>query len=187
MNLTEFAVSRGIKHSALCMYINRHPELFDGHLEKTSKGSILDDAAYEILDKKYPVPKPVQIVEDEELRRKYEELKDQIIIAQGKIQVLLEEKVATADLIAEAKLSRELLETQDREISQKDEMISHQEKEISDLRDQISIDQEQILEISSRTAAAEERADQEEKKRIQAEEELNRIRSRGFWARIFNR
>ena len=77
MNLTEFAKSRNQKTQTISIYINRHKEDFENHITKKGKTLKLDETAIELLDKQYPQPKPVQVVqgipqeEHEALQKKY--------------------------------------------------------------------------------------------------------------------
>ncbi len=70
MTITEFADSRGVKVQAVNNYIKRHSSEFQGHSKKVGNARELDEVAIEILNKKYPLPRPVEIIEDKESREK---------------------------------------------------------------------------------------------------------------------
>lgn len=55
MNINQFAESRGESRQAVSMYIQRHPEMFEGHISYVGKSAILDEIAMEHLEKKYPL------------------------------------------------------------------------------------------------------------------------------------
>ena len=63
MTISEFAESRNVQSQAVNRYVLRHSEEFSGHTQKVGKNIELDDEAVRILDEKYPLPKPVQLVE----------------------------------------------------------------------------------------------------------------------------
>lgn len=112
MNITAFAESRGVKTTTVYQYIQRHKETFRDHTTKEGNTTILDDQALDILDRVYPLPKPVQVIEgipeaehlrmisekDKEIQalqqkiieiqRDYTQAKEQIGIQQGKIMLL---------------------------------------------------------------------------------------------------
>ena len=70
MKISEFIKGRRVERQALTRYINRHSELFAGHIVKNGKEIELDDVAVEILNNKYPLQQLVQIVEDTESIKK---------------------------------------------------------------------------------------------------------------------
>lgn len=91
--LTKFAESRGVKPDTVTTYIRRHPEEFAGHTEQQGNKLLIDEYAERILDEKYPLPSPVEVIEDKESREKlikaqeliiqikdrYDELKDRVL------------------------------------------------------------------------------------------------------------
>ena len=84
MTLKEFAESRNVEYNTLMQWLYRRPDLRE-QMSKEGKSYILDPESevYEILDKKYPFPRPIQIVHDEEARA-------ELAAAQKKIQELQE-------------------------------------------------------------------------------------------------
>ncbi len=70
MTITEFADSRGVKVQAVNNYIKRHSSEFQGHSKKVGNARELDEVAIEILNKKYPLPRPIEIIEDTESQKK---------------------------------------------------------------------------------------------------------------------
>lgn len=62
MKVLEFIQGRYVQHQAVLRYINRHNNLFSGHIKRVGKELILDDTAVSILANKYP--KPLYTIED---------------------------------------------------------------------------------------------------------------------------
>lgn len=60
--LTLFAEQRNEKPDTIRKYINRHMEDFEGHFEIKGKQMELDEVAAGLLEQKYPLPRPVQVV-----------------------------------------------------------------------------------------------------------------------------
>jgi hypothetical protein len=61
MNITEFAESRGVEPQAVNRYLLRHKDIKKTCVKK-GKTIELSDEALELLEKQYPIPKPVQII-----------------------------------------------------------------------------------------------------------------------------
>lgn len=91
MKVLEFIQGRYVQHQAVLRYINRHNNLFKGHIKRVGKELILDDIAVKILENKYP--KPLYTIED------YQKLEYKII--------QLEKYLLEKDLII-AKLEKDL-------------------------------------------------------------------------------
>lgn len=84
MKIKEFAESRGVEKDTVLRYIKRHPEAFDGHTRLSGNRLEVDAAALEILEKQYPLPRPVEIIEDVATIRELAETRKQLIELQGK-------------------------------------------------------------------------------------------------------
>lgn len=82
MKITEFAESRGVKEQTIYKYCQRHRDKFKDHIKKDGDNKLsLDDEAYKILDKVYPHPKPVTIIQgvpEEEHHKQIRERDDKI-------------------------------------------------------------------------------------------------------------
>ena len=98
MTITEFCKGRGIDSQAVRKYIERHPEHFTGHTGKTGREITLDDHAIDILEDKYPFPRPVEIIKDTETMEKLLKAQETIIQLQARLvraetaKVLLEDR-----------------------------------------------------------------------------------------------
>ena len=104
MKVTDFLKGREVERQAVTRYINRHEEIFKGHTEKVGKEIELDSVAVEELEKVYPLPKPVTLINGvphEEFIR----VQNELIMAQkvvGELQNRLleaQEQIATAKAI----------------------------------------------------------------------------------------
>ena len=64
LKIQEFIKDRNVKYGTVTQYIKRHGDVFKEHVGR-SKGKVeLDDFAVAELDKIYPFPKPVEVIED---------------------------------------------------------------------------------------------------------------------------
>lgn len=97
MNITDFCKGReNCERNAVSAYIRRHPELFEKHTKHSGKNLLLDAVAIELLSEKYPLPRPVEVVEDREAQKKIMQLQEVIIKLQAQ-QAELQAKAALAD------------------------------------------------------------------------------------------
>ena len=140
MNLTEFAESRNVKINAISNYMSRHAEKFAGHTKKVGKSIELDEVAMSILDEKYPLPRPVQImngVEPEE----HKAVQDKLTAAQDFIIKLQDKMMEDQKLLAQAEAQKQLLEDKEAQLNaakvegeKKDTEIDSLKKANEDLR-----------------------------------------------------
>ena len=125
MNITEFAKSRNIEPQAISRYIGRHQE-FKGHTKKSGKAVELDETAVELLEKKYPLPQPVQIIEDTESRQKLIKAQELIIQLQNKL-------LDAQSQIAEAEAIKLLLEDKKAQIARYEQEKETDKQKIDEL------------------------------------------------------
>lgn len=150
MNITEFAVSRNKTVGAISNYISRHKQQFKGLTRKEGNTIILDDKAIEILERVYPVPKPVQVIQgisEEEYRNKLEELsraqkdllaaKELIISLQNQ---LTESRLQLKDAEVEQLRLADTSKTKDMELEKERAKASDLESEIERLKNRSLID-----------------------------------------------
>lgn len=95
MKIKDFIQGRSVSYQTIRKYITNHPELFTGHIGK--KNNIeLDDVAIDLLEQKYPLSKPVELIEDTENLKKLMQAQELIIHLQQelneKTEQLLESK-----------------------------------------------------------------------------------------------
>lgn len=116
LKVTDFLKGREVERQAVTRYINRHEEIFKGHTEKVGKEIELDSVAVEELEKVYPLPKPVTLINGvphEEFIRVQNEL-----IANQKLVSELQNRLLEAqEQIATAKATELLLEDKKQRIS----------------------------------------------------------------------
>ena len=155
MFLKDFAEIRGIKADTVATYIRRHPEIA---AMTSSEGyhMVLSDEAVEILDKKYPLPKPVQIIQDTESLKKLAEAQNFIIKLQEKMLEMSEENRNLA-LQAEKVLLLEAAEQEKAErigkleadIDRRDEILDQKEQELADIQKQLAAAQQELADFEN--------------------------------------
>lgn len=111
MTITEFCKSRNVDAQAIRKYIERHPVDFTGHTGKKGRAITLDNYAIKILEEKYPLPSPVEIIEDKETRLKLIQAQERIIQLQNKLQ-------EQTTVIAQAESIKLLLQDRDQQIQE---------------------------------------------------------------------
>ena len=126
MTITEFARTRNEQTNTVSKYIREHPEMFEGHIKSKGKEKHLDNTALELLDKKYPLPKPVQIIQgvpQEEHFRAITERDEQIQKLQAVI-IELQQHISDANLeLGELRGKTMLLESKNEEIENLKEQV----------------------------------------------------------------
>lgn len=154
MTITEFAKSRNIEPQAVSRYIGRHEE-FEGHISvnpKNGKEKILDDIAIELLDKKYPLPKPIEVIEGVE-PKEYQKVVNSMLELQELNNKMQEQLLDAQELIAGATAQKLMLEDRDRQIQELKAEIEKSKEELSKGSEEImktKIELEQIKkEVSS--------------------------------------
>lgn len=158
MTIAEFAKKRKVDQQAVYKYINRHSDLFEGHLSNTQPRQ-LDEEALKILSEKYPEINPIEVVEDTDAYKQLVEAKNQIIKMQQ--QICVYEKMKS-----------------DSEASQR--LLEQKENDNEWLKGQLEKAQKEAADERQKSETAKKEA---EEARLEAE----RLRSRGFWARVFNK
>lgn len=172
MFLKDFAEMRGVKPDTVATYIRRHPEI--AALTSTEGyHMVLSEEAIDILDKKYPMPKPVQVIQDTESLKKLNDAQEFIIKLQEKMMQMAEENSRLA-IQAEKVLMLEAAE------QEKADRISKLEADI-DRRDDLLDEEKQAHQNT-----ASELADTQ-KQLADTQQELERMKNRSLWQRIFNK
>ena len=122
MTITEFAESRNVEAQAVSRYLVRHPQE-KASCRKVGKTIELSDEAFELLDKQYPLPKPVQVIngvpheEYEAVQKRLDETKDLLL--------------AMKDAIAE---KEKLLIQQEANVKLLEDKSSFMEKTLEDVK-----------------------------------------------------
>lgn len=172
MFLKDFAEVRGVKADTVATYIRRHPEI--AALTSTEGyHMVLSEEAIDILDKKYPMPKPVQVIQDTESLKKLNEAQQTIILMQKKMLEMAAENKELA-LQAEKVLMLEAAKQENAET------IGKLEAELEYKNGKLDDEQQ------AHQATAAELADTQ-KQLSDAQQELERLKNRNFFQRLFNK
>ena len=164
--LTNFAESRNEKPDTIRKYINRHKDEFEGHCSFCGTKMEIDDYAEKMLDQLYPLPKPVEIIEDTESRKE--------LIKAQKLIIQLQQKISEQSLaLAQAEATKILLEDKEEQLKEKRNELDEKKIELDEAKQ----------EISSQRA----RADAEKAKAEEAQREIDRLKNRGLLERILNK
>jgi len=178
ISIRDFAKTRNQDADTVLTWIRRHPEV-SAHcfVEGKDKYIELDTEGYTLLDIQYPLPKPIEVVTDYESRNKLLEAQNIIIQLQEQIR-------EQAVQIAEQKATQLLLE--DRTAQLKAEQEAHnKDKEQAIVREQEA--KEQTERERQRADEAERKLEEAEKRAKASEEQVNKMKNSGFFARIFKK
>ena len=159
MKLIDFCSIRTIQVQTVSRYIERHPELFEGHVSKDGQYSVLDEIAENILAEKYPI-KPVEVSGEQlKLLQELLEKEKEINLLKSNINNLLSEmnKLSGVQYLLESKTS---------ELEEIKEDSKKLERSIFDLEKQ---NQDLLKELES------------------VKKEKERLENRNFFQRLFNK
>ena len=98
ITITEFSEQRNEDRDTVNAYIRKHPEI-QKDVSKKGKNTVIDTASdgYALLDKQYPLPKPIELIKTQELVIQLQDKlnRAQMQIAQAEAtKILLEDKEA---------------------------------------------------------------------------------------------
>lgn len=152
MKLIDFCSIRNIQTQTVGKYIDRHPELFDGHISKVGKQSVLDETAEAILAEMYPI-KPVEVSKEHlELIKKLDSYQQLVI--------QLQQEIIQKDKI--------LLETQNNL-----NLLEYKTQELEELKEESKKLEASIFDL--------------EKNNQDLLKELDRLKNRNLFERLFNK
>lgn len=120
MTITEFARIHDVQVQTVAKYVREHDE-FKGHITKKGNTRVLDNEAIQMLEKKYPLPKPVQVIDGIAPKLHYEALaeKDNQIQALQKIIIDLQSRQSQLlEEIGDLRGKTLLLEDRNRQIEE---------------------------------------------------------------------
>lgn len=166
MKIAEFAKSRNVSIDTIHKYIRRNSEAFDGHITNEGKRFILDEEAVRLLNEKYPLPRPIEVIDDIETIKELSETRRELADAQKRILDLQGQLLSVTAKLAHAEAMEMMLED-------KKNQLLKAENEISDLR------------IENRTNY--EKLSQLESANTEHLIELERLKNRGLIERILNK
>ena len=170
ISLKEYAKNRNVTYEAVRQQVVRYADELKEHLIKDGRQQFLDEEAVAFLDERRAKnPVVVQQVDKdaelEELRQARENLLLKVAEQADKISALAEWKAENSQLLADAKFSQERLQLATGRAEQAEGAL--------DLAIKEKIDLQAKLEEAERRAA-------------KAEAEAEQLKSRGFFARLFN-
>ena len=206
ITIKDYAKQKGVSYEAIRKQIKRYEEELKDHLQKQNRFLMLDEEAVKFLDDKR-AENPV-IVYEQNKDEALEELLQQnnmLLVQMNQVQAQLGK--VQQQLIGEMEKTKALTteKVQYLEYKAQSEAKEKQLKDILAEREQVkaqSAQQEALLRLKEQqigaltnakeTAAAnlkeaKEKTAQAEAKYQEAEAELNRLKNRGFWARLFNK
>lgn len=164
--LTNFAESRNEKPDTIRKYISRHKSEFEGHCSFCGTKMEIDDYAVTMLDQVYPLPKPIEIIEDTES-------KNELIKAQ-KLIIQLQQKISEQSLaLAQAETTKMLLEDKEEQLKEKRDELDEKKQELNQAKEEIY--------------AERARAEAEKLKAEEAQREIDRLKNRSLLDRILNK
>jgi hypothetical protein len=130
MKITEFLNGRDVERQAVTRYISRHMEIFNGHTEKIGKELDLDSVAVEELEKVYPIPKPVTIINGVP-HEEFIKVQQELINSQKTVNELQSRLLEMQEQIAVGKANELLLEDLKTREEEKEEEIKALQKELA--------------------------------------------------------
>lgn len=139
MRVTDFLQGRDVERQSVTRYINRHEDVFKGHTKKVGKEIELDSIAVEKLEKVYPYPKPVTIINgvpQEEFIR----VQNELIASQQRTSELQSRLLEAQEQIVIAKATELLLEDKKQRISELEAKAEADKDEIKVLREALEIE-----------------------------------------------
>lgn len=124
VSIKDFSEERNVDNDTVNAYLRNHPEIKQ-HTKRVRKNIVIDteSEAYALLEKQYPLPQMIQVVEDTESREKLLQAQELIIQLQKKIN-------EQSQLIAQAEATKMLLE--DKQVQ-----LEKMEAEKADLQKQL--------------------------------------------------
>lgn len=182
MTITEFAESRNVEPQAVSRFLIRHPEQKQS-CSKVGKNIELSESAYELLDKQYPLPKPIQVINgipEEEHRKKLDELdsvRKDLVTAKDLI-------ITLKDQLTDYQLKLKDAENEQLRIEEKEKIqntiIAKQENNIKELEKSAEEHRKQSAEQELKLSDL-----QTENERLKAELEAEKNKS--WWDKLLKR
>lgn len=150
LKLSSFAEERNIDKDTISQYIRRHPEMFDGHTKIEGKIMYLDDAAVGLLEEKYPLPKPIQIIEDVETIKELAETSKQLAKAREMIIVLQNELMSKQEEISDLRGTVAKIEAKEVLLTDKQNQIEELKAERAENKETLESMQREIDRLKNR-------------------------------------
>jgi phosphoribosylanthranilate isomerase len=164
MNLSDFARERHVEPQTVGKYVGRHPEVAKFTIKRGKDRELLTEAV-EILDKVYPLPKPVQVIQGVP-QEEYQKLLEENNRLMARMVELQNERIEDQKKLAAAEATAILLEDKEKQLSEK----------------ATDLDRER-----ERTAKAEARLADQDVRIRELQDELDRERSKSWWDKLRGR
>lgn len=142
VNISDFAETRHEDRDTVNAYIRKHPEIQEYVIRQGKNTAIdTDSKGYALLDKKYPLPQMVQVIDDVESIKQLAKAREMIIQLQGRLDEA-STKIAQAEaieaLLEDKKLQLEKaesrLEKTENRLSKTEEKLDKSSTELQDAR-----------------------------------------------------
>jgi len=180
LKIQEFIQGRNVKYGTVTQYIKRHNDVFKDHIGR-SKGKIeLDDFAVAELDKIYPLPKPVEVIEDVEARKA-------LIEAQQKIIDLQEQLNKALPMLAEAKYRESLLESETARANKAESEKIENLKQLGKINDNYQIEQEISYLLEQQLDDKKKQIDELKREAFKLKKENEILKKRTLFERMRNK
>ena len=139
VSITDFATERGVDRDTVNAYLRKHPEIKE-ETRREGKNVVIDtdSKAYEALNKQYPLPAPVEVIEDTESRQQLIQAQQLIIQLQQQIVDMQQEQVHKAEIEAKATAMQAILEQKENTIERLDSELQQTREAYKDLQQKYS-------------------------------------------------
>ena len=180
LKIQDFIQGRNVKYGTVTQYIKRHSDLFKNHTGR-SKGKVeLDDFAVAELDKIYPFPKPVEVIEDVEARKA-------LIEAQQKIIDLQEQLNKVLPMLAEAKYRESLLESETARANKAESEKIDNLKKLGEINGKYQIEQEISYLLEQQLDYKKKQIDELKREAFKLKKENEILKKRKLFERMRNK
>ena len=178
ISLKDYATRNNVSYEAVRKQVARYKKELEGHIIKDNRTQFLDEEAVAFLDSKRE-KSPIIVMQqdkDERIKGLEEENKgllQRVVILQEKQLQLQEELTAQKLLAAKTSEAEERATVAEQKVAEMEIALTSAEEENKTLSD--------VAEINA------QEADRAKKEAEELRAELERLKSRGFWARVFNK
>lgn len=132
ITISEFAKKRNIDKDTVNAWIRKHPDINSCcTIQNKEKTIDITSTAYKVLEKKYPLPKPIEVVEDIETRKKLVQAQEYIVQLQKKIMDMQEELNESNIKIASIQSMQLLIDDKNQQLKEKNNEITYQKNEVA--------------------------------------------------------
>ncbi len=137
VTITEFAEERNEDRDTVNAYIRKHPEI-KKFVHRQGKNAVIDtdSEGFKKLEKQYPLPQLVQVIEDTESRQKLIKAQEVIIQLQGQLR-------EASQQIAQAEAMKLLLEDKESQLVKTEERLEKEEERCARVEAELKAEREQ--------------------------------------------